>query len=192
MTVSIRIFTLLTSLVLGMLFLSTPARAQEQDLGAHVFADNCSVCHGDKGDKGMYATSGLNPSPRNFTDDLARAPGIEPGKNHITPQASQRNVLDGISERSHAQTRVDTAEPPGLDFCLGFADVVAGDVLRREVFAAVDVTVNECDVGERLHPAQMRYEVRADTAGPDHNHVMSRCVFHLSTSPSHKSSGDQR
>jgi len=72
MTVSIRIFALLTSLVLGMLFLSTPARAQEQDLGAHVFADNCSVCHGDKGDKGMYATTGLNPPPRNFTDDKAR------------------------------------------------------------------------------------------------------------------------
>jgi len=72
MTRSIRSHALISSIVINALLFVSPAFAQQDDLGARVFADNCSVCHGDKGDKGMYATSGLNPPPRNFTDDLAR------------------------------------------------------------------------------------------------------------------------
>jgi len=48
------------------------AKAEEAGPGSVIFAENCSVCHGDKGDKGVYATSGLNPAPRDFTDDKAR------------------------------------------------------------------------------------------------------------------------
>ncbi|MBF0180248.1 MAG: c-type cytochrome [Magnetococcales bacterium] len=40
--------------------------------GRKIFAANCSVCHGDKGDVAVWARSGLAPAPRNFTTDLAR------------------------------------------------------------------------------------------------------------------------
>ncbi|MBF0295795.1 MAG: c-type cytochrome [Magnetococcales bacterium] len=40
--------------------------------GRKIFASNCSVCHGDKGDVAVWARSGLSPAPRNFTSDLAR------------------------------------------------------------------------------------------------------------------------
>jgi len=66
------VYILMVSLAIGALQVSIPALAQEMGVGQEIFSQNCSVCHGDRGDKGMYATSGLNPSPRNFTDDKAR------------------------------------------------------------------------------------------------------------------------
>ncbi|MBF0603573.1 MAG: c-type cytochrome [Nitrospirae bacterium] len=47
-------------------------RSENASLGRRLFAQNCSVCHGDSGDTAVWAQSGLNPPPRNFTDDKAR------------------------------------------------------------------------------------------------------------------------
>jgi len=66
------VYILMVSVAIGVLQVSFPALAQEMGAGQTIFSQNCSVCHGDRGDKGMYATSGLNPSPRNFTEDKAR------------------------------------------------------------------------------------------------------------------------
>ncbi|MBF0214303.1 MAG: c-type cytochrome [Magnetococcales bacterium] len=44
----------------------------DHSLGQQIFAKNCSVCHGDRGDTAVWAQSGLTPPPRNFTTDLAR------------------------------------------------------------------------------------------------------------------------
>ncbi|MBF0436989.1 MAG: c-type cytochrome [Magnetococcales bacterium] len=41
-------------------------------VGRRIFAQNCSVCHGDRGDKAQWAQSGLNPQPRDFTTEKAR------------------------------------------------------------------------------------------------------------------------
>jgi len=65
-------FLALSILATAALLNPCEVQGQETSPGARIFAENCSVCHGDRGDKGMYATSGLNPSPRNFTDDKAR------------------------------------------------------------------------------------------------------------------------
>ena len=67
-----RVCVLMTSLAMGALQFALPADALEMGTGQKIFAENCSVCHGDRGDKGMYGNRGLNPSPRNFTDDKAR------------------------------------------------------------------------------------------------------------------------
>ncbi|NGZ05975.1 MAG: c-type cytochrome [Magnetococcales bacterium] len=40
--------------------------------GQQIYAKNCSVCHGDRGDTAVWAQSGLTPAPRNFTTDTAR------------------------------------------------------------------------------------------------------------------------
>lgn len=48
------------------------AGGKDTSLGRRVFATNCSVCHGDKGDTAIWARSGLSPAPRNFTTEQAR------------------------------------------------------------------------------------------------------------------------
>ena len=48
------------------------SRAKASSPGRSLFAKNCSVCHGDRGDVAVWAQNGLNPSPRNFTTDNAR------------------------------------------------------------------------------------------------------------------------
>jgi len=40
--------------------------------GEKIYAKNCSVCHGDKGNTAIWAKSGLNPQPRDFTSIKAR------------------------------------------------------------------------------------------------------------------------
>ncbi len=40
--------------------------------GKKLFTKNCSVCHGDKGNTAVWARSGLNPPPRDFTTAEAR------------------------------------------------------------------------------------------------------------------------
>jgi len=40
--------------------------------GKEIFVRNCAVCHGDKGNTAVWARSGLNPPPRDFTTDEAR------------------------------------------------------------------------------------------------------------------------
>ncbi|MBF0128339.1 MAG: c-type cytochrome [Magnetococcales bacterium] len=48
------------------------SRDKDASPGRQLFANNCSVCHGDKGDVAVWARSGLSPAPRNFTTELAR------------------------------------------------------------------------------------------------------------------------
>tara|TARA_R110001583_G_scaffold69544_2_gene197104 strand:- start:24743 stop:25984 length:1242 start_codon:yes stop_codon:yes gene_type:complete len=40
----------------------------DYDEGKKVFADNCSVCHGDQGQGAIWTSAGLFPKPANFTD----------------------------------------------------------------------------------------------------------------------------
>lgn len=50
--------------------MSNSAKAQSSDdriLGEGIYNDNCSACHGDKGQSAVWAKNGLNPPPRNFT-----------------------------------------------------------------------------------------------------------------------------
>ena len=40
--------------------------------GKQIFMRNCAVCHGDKGNTAVWARSGLNPPPRDFTTEEAK------------------------------------------------------------------------------------------------------------------------
>ncbi len=58
-------------------FMILPEDKQSQQLIQHVdgekiYAKHCSVCHGDKGTTAIWARSGLNPQPRDFTTAQAR------------------------------------------------------------------------------------------------------------------------
>ncbi|WP_371374289.1 cytochrome c [Thalassotalea aquiviva] len=46
------------------------ALGEDYELGKGVFADNCSVCHGDQGQGAMWTATGLDPKPANFTDPV--------------------------------------------------------------------------------------------------------------------------
>lgn len=48
------------------------SRTEEASPGRRLFADNCSVCHGDKGNTAVWAKNGLTPPPRDFTSEQAK------------------------------------------------------------------------------------------------------------------------
>ena len=50
-----------------------PATVETAAEGARIYADFCSVCHGDTGKGAIWATSGLNPPPIDFTADESQA-----------------------------------------------------------------------------------------------------------------------
>lgn len=50
-----------------------PATVETVPRGAQIYADYCSVCHGDTGEGAVWATSGLNPPPVNFTLEATQA-----------------------------------------------------------------------------------------------------------------------
>ncbi|WP_455208929.1 c-type cytochrome [Kaarinaea lacus] len=58
-------------------FMNFPKDKESQQLALHVggekiYSKHCSVCHGDKGTTAIWARSGLNPQPRDFTTAKAR------------------------------------------------------------------------------------------------------------------------
>jgi len=45
-----------------------PSTAASGSRGSRIYAEYCSVCHGDRGQGAIWATEGLSPPPVNFTD----------------------------------------------------------------------------------------------------------------------------
>jgi len=59
-------------------FMRTPVETPSDEppllrLGEAVYTQNCSVCHGDKGNTAYWARNGLNPPPRDFTGQEAKS-----------------------------------------------------------------------------------------------------------------------
>jgi mono/diheme cytochrome c family protein len=60
-------------------FMRTPTQIQASpadeahEQGEEIYGRFCSVCHGDKGNTAVWARSGLNPPPRNFTSVQAKS-----------------------------------------------------------------------------------------------------------------------
>jgi len=50
-----------------------PVDTAAETTGASIYADYCSVCHGDRGQGAVWATVGLSPPPVNFTDAKIQA-----------------------------------------------------------------------------------------------------------------------
>ncbi len=58
-------------------FMNFPENKDSQQVtnqvsGEKIYSKNCSVCHGDRGTTAIWARSGLNPQPRDFTTAKAR------------------------------------------------------------------------------------------------------------------------
>lgn len=58
-----------TLLVLVLFLLTSPASSQsgQAGAGATIYAEYCSVCHGDRGNGDSHVRQGLRPQPRDFT-----------------------------------------------------------------------------------------------------------------------------
>ena len=59
-------------LVLSLVYSSTGVADSNDNDAAHLFAETCSVCHGENGDGHSHASAGLNPPPKDFTTHQAR------------------------------------------------------------------------------------------------------------------------
>lgn len=59
-------------MVLSLAFISSWSVADADDDTAHLYAETCSVCHGEKGDGKSHASAGLKPPPKDFTSQAAR------------------------------------------------------------------------------------------------------------------------
>ena len=55
-------------------FMRTPDESSvvKNQHGKDLYTRNCAVCHGDKGNTAIWARSGLNPPPRDFTSEEAK------------------------------------------------------------------------------------------------------------------------
>lgn len=91
--------------------------------GAALYAENCSVCHGDDGAGSVWASAGLKPPPRNFAAGgmdratmLAVVAGGSPGT-AMTPFASQlsKSQIEAVVDYIHQQimpAESATNQPP--------------------------------------------------------------------------------
>lgn len=75
-------------------FMPAAASADSSSRGRSVYAKNCSVCHGDKGDGNSRARNSMSPAPRDFTSPAAKA--------ELTPERMIRSVSYGRPETAMA------------------------------------------------------------------------------------------
>lgn len=120
-------------------FMQTPAENTTDEppllsLGEVVYAENCSVCHGDNGSTAYWARNGLNPPPRDFTGKEAKSiltrqrmitsvthgrpgTGMQPFKSRLSSQDIEavvtyiRHTFMGIS-LDHDTGRVASMQTP--------------------------------------------------------------------------------
>lgn len=97
-----------------------PASVGDTEQGRRLYADNCSVCHGDNGAGAVWTAASMNPPPRNFRSPAA---GVE-----LSRERMVQSVTYG---------RADTAMP-------GFGSQLSED----EILAVVDY-VRSAFIGAR-------------------------------------------
>jgi len=86
-----------------------PAPVEDASLGRKIYAETCSVCHGDRGNGASWAQHSLKPSPANFRSEKVR-------------ELSRRHMINTVTYGSK-----DTA-------MVGFASQLS----RSEIAAVVD------------------------------------------------------
>lgn len=78
-------------------FMPAAASTDIGSRGRTVYSQNCSVCHGEKGDGNSRAKNSMVPPPRDFTSPSARA--------ELTPERMIRSVTYGRAETAMAGFR---------------------------------------------------------------------------------------
>ncbi len=133
-----------------------PATTVDSETGRRLYAENCSVCHGDDGRGALWTLTNLKPPPRNFTlpgtsDQLSRNYMIEvvrygkadtamPGFSTQLKSSDITNVVDYVRQAFMRQTGNHGARQPGgemvneLDMEAPFREGLIGDASRGEAY----------------------------------------------------------
>ncbi len=71
--------------------------------GRSIFEKHCAVCHGDRGNGAMWAQSGLNPAPRDFTTAVARTELTRERMVHSVTNGRAGTAMQPFAKRLTAQ-----------------------------------------------------------------------------------------
>ncbi len=133
-----------------------PASTVDSETGRRLYAENCSVCHGDDGRGARWTQTNLKPPPRNFTlpgtvDQLSRSYMLDvvrygkadtamPGFATQLKDADVANVVDYVRQAFMKQDADITAHQSGstpvsgLDMEAPLPKGLIGDVSRGEAY----------------------------------------------------------
>ncbi len=114
--------------------------------GKQIYAENCSVCHGDKGTGSKWTVNTLNPSPRDFTTPLAAI------------ELSRERMLQAVIAGREGSAMVSYLSD------LSVADIIAVvDFIRSEFMRPQDVSAYQ---GAHGHPVVQMENVMPDMSLP--------------------------
>lgn len=111
-----------------------PAATADSETGGRLYAENCSVCHGDDGRGARWTLTNLKPPPRNFT-----LPGTA---DDLTPE----NMLDVVRFG-----KADTAMP-GFASQLSREDIATVVDYIRHAFMAIPQSSQKVALANQLLP----------------------------------------
>ena len=110
------------------------AQTEQNKWGQQLFKKNCASCHGDKGNTAVWARSGLNPAPRDFTSAQA--------KSELTRERMIHSVTNGRPGTAMMAfaTRLsnDDVEAVVSYIRSSFMQVVDEEVMSKTKVASVD------------------------------------------------------
>ena len=87
-------------LIIGSLAVSpVVAQAGENDESARLYAETCSVCHGEQGDGNSHAVAGLKPPPKDFTTHEARQTMTREYMIHIIANGKPGTAMMGFASQ---------------------------------------------------------------------------------------------
>jgi len=120
-----------------------------QGSGRTIYADFCSVCHGDAGVGAMWAMEGLVPPPANFADPAVRA--------KLTRDRMIQSVSYGVAETAMTGWK-ERLDPDAIEAVVDYVRFAFMDV-DRGTDSTADLAVPPIDMN-----AVMPYELMGDAA----------------------------
>jgi mono/diheme cytochrome c family protein len=120
-----------------------------QGSGRTIYADFCSVCHGDSGVGAMWAMEGLVPPPANFSDPVVRA--------KLNRERMIQSVSYGVAETAMTGWK-ERLDPDAIAAVVDYVRIAFMDVDRGSD-RSVDIAVPTIDMN-----AVMPYELVGDAA----------------------------
>ncbi len=74
-----------------------PIASEDASRAQHLYATNCSVCHGDDGSGARWTKTNFNPPPRNFTHPSARAELSRDYMLHVVNHGKPDTAMPGFA-----------------------------------------------------------------------------------------------